>query len=118
MNQATVDELVPRHLPDQSGRDGLSALALKRQLGVSYRTAWLVNHKIMCAMSECEDAHQLTNVVKMDDAYLAGELMYLCAERAAQCEPSACDHPSYQPRHEIRLGACAQMSPKRPLSVH
>jgi hypothetical protein len=55
-------------------RTGLSALALKRQLGVSHRTAWLVHHKIMCAMCEREDAHQLTNVVQMDDAYLGGEL--------------------------------------------
>jgi hypothetical protein len=55
-------------------KTGLSALALKRQLGVSYGTAWLVHHKIMCAMAEREDAHQLTNVVQMDDAYLGGEL--------------------------------------------
>ena len=55
-------------------KTGLSALALKRQLGVSYPTAWLVHHKIMCAMAEREDAHQLTNVVQMDDAYLGGEL--------------------------------------------
>jgi len=55
-------------------KTGLSALALKRQLGVSYPTAWLIHHKIMCAMAEREDAHQLTNVVQMDDAYLGGEL--------------------------------------------
>jgi transposase-like protein len=55
-------------------KTGLSALALKRQLGVSYPTAWLVHHKIMCAMAEREDAHQLTNVVQMDDAYRGGEL--------------------------------------------
>ena len=54
-------------------KTGLSALALKRQLGVSYPTAWLIHHKIMCAMAEREDAHQLTNVVQLDDAYLGGE---------------------------------------------
>ena len=65
-------------------KTGLSALALKRQLGVSYRTAWLVNHKIMCAMSEREDAHQLTNVVQMDDAYLGGELSGGTAGRGSE----------------------------------
>ena len=28
-------------------KTGLSALALKRQLGVSYPNAWLIHHKIM-----------------------------------------------------------------------
>jgi transposase-like protein len=65
-------------------KTGLSALALKRQLGVSYRTAWLVNHKIMCAMAEREDAHQLANVVQMDDAYLGGELSGGTAGRGSE----------------------------------
>ena len=65
-------------------KTGLSALALKRQLGVSYRTAWLVHHKIMCAMAEREDAHQLTNVVQMDDAYLGGELSGGTAGRGSE----------------------------------
>ena len=65
-------------------KTGLSAFALKRQLGVSYRTAWLVNHKIMCAMAEREDAHQFTNVVQMDDAYLGGELSGGTAGRGSE----------------------------------
>jgi transposase-like protein len=35
-------------------KTGLSALALKRYLGVSYPTAWLMHHKLMEAMSEHE----------------------------------------------------------------
>lgn len=65
-------------------KTGLSALALKRQLGVSYPTAWLIHHKIMCAMAEREDAHQLTNVVQMDDAYLGGELSGGTAGRGSE----------------------------------
>jgi transposase-like protein len=65
-------------------KTGLSALSLKRQLGVSYRTAWLVHHKIMCAMAEREDAHQLTNVVQIDDAYLGGELSGGTAGRGSE----------------------------------
>ena len=33
-------------------KTGLSALALKRQLGVSYPTAWLLHHKINRAMAQ------------------------------------------------------------------
>ena len=33
-------------------KTGLSALALKRQLGVSYPTAWLIQNKLMQAMAE------------------------------------------------------------------
>jgi hypothetical protein len=36
-------------------KTGLSALALKRQLGVSYRTAWLIDHKLMHAMAAREE---------------------------------------------------------------
>jgi transposase-like protein len=34
-------------------KTGLSALALKRSLGVSYPTAWLVQHKLMQAIDVC-----------------------------------------------------------------
>jgi hypothetical protein len=54
-------------------KTGLSALALKRLLGVSYRTAWLVHHKLMQAMAEREDRYQLSGDVQVDDAYLGGE---------------------------------------------
>lgn len=54
-------------------KTGLSALALKRQLGVSYPTAWLVQHKLMQAMTEREARYKLSGKVQVDDAYLGGE---------------------------------------------
>ena len=54
-------------------KTGISALALKRHLGVSYHTAWLVHHKLMTAMSEREDRYLLSGQVQIDDAYLGGE---------------------------------------------
>jgi transposase-like protein len=54
-------------------KTGLSALALKRHLGVSYRTAWLVHHKLMQAMAERDDRYRLSGDVQVDDAYLGGE---------------------------------------------
>ena len=40
-------------------KTGLSALALKRQLGVSYPTAWLIHHKLMQVMAEHEERYVL-----------------------------------------------------------
>ena len=54
-------------------KTGLSALALKRQLGVSYPTAWLIHHKLMQAMAVREDCYVLEGKVQIDDAYLGGE---------------------------------------------
>jgi hypothetical protein len=54
-------------------KTGLSALALRRQLGVSYPTAWLMQHKLMQAMADREDRYVLGGKVQVDDAYLGGE---------------------------------------------
>lgn len=54
-------------------KTGLSALALKRQIGVSYPTAWLMHHKIMTAMAAQDALYPLSGTVQVDDAYLGGE---------------------------------------------
>lgn len=54
-------------------KTGMSALELKRHLGVSYPTAWLMHHKIMTAMVSREAEHRLSGAVQIDDAYLGGE---------------------------------------------
>lgn len=54
-------------------KTGLSALALKRQLGVSYPTAWLAHQKIIRAMGLQEATHRLGGDIQIDDAYLGGE---------------------------------------------
>ena len=54
-------------------KSGLSALALSRQLGVSYPTAWLMHHKLLRAMAQRDDMHRLGGHVQLDDAYLGGE---------------------------------------------
>ena len=61
------------HLLTQS-KNNVSALELKRHLGVSYKTAWLIKHKLMEAMRLREAPRQLDGRVEMDDAYLGGEL--------------------------------------------
>jgi transposase-like protein len=60
------------HLITQS-KTGLSALALKRQLGVSYNTAWKIKHKIMHVMKARDDSKPLAGIIPMDDVYWGGE---------------------------------------------
>jgi hypothetical protein len=56
-----------------STKTNMAALELKRHLGVSYRTAWRLKHKVMEAMMRREEPRQLNGFVQIDDAYLGGE---------------------------------------------
>jgi ribosomal protein L37AE/L43A len=60
------------HLLTQS-KNNVSALELMRQLGVCYKTAWLLKHKLMEVMRVREESRQLDGRVEIDDAYLGGE---------------------------------------------
>ena len=55
------------------GTEAQCALALKRDLGVSYPTTWLLHHKINNAMARQEAARLLSGAGELDDAYLGGE---------------------------------------------
>ena len=58
-------------------KDGMPSVDLKRQLGVSDNTAWVVKHKLMQAMWERDDSQPLHGTVGMDGAYLGvGERWY------------------------------------------
>ena len=52
------------HLLTQS-KNNVSALELKRHLGVCYKTAWLLKHKLMEVMRLREDSRQLTGRVEI-----------------------------------------------------
>jgi len=60
------------HLLAQA-KTGLSALALGRQLGVSYNTAWSIKHKLMQVMKERDDRKPLSGIIQLDDVYWGGE---------------------------------------------
>src|SRR6266508_302867 len=51
---------------------GVSANQLKRMLGVSYKTAWYLCHRIRAAMHE-EGAELLTGIVEADETYVGGK---------------------------------------------
>jgi hypothetical protein len=54
-------------------KNGVSALELKRHLGVTYPTAWRMKHKLLQVMKERDDARRLCGVIQVDDAYWGGE---------------------------------------------
>jgi len=53
-------------------RKGMSANQLKRMLGVSYKTAWYLCHRIRAAMAE-QDRPMLDGIVEMDETYVGGK---------------------------------------------
>jgi len=54
-------------------KNSISALELKRMIGVCYRTAWLVKHKLMETMCVREKDTKLSGRIEADDSYLGGE---------------------------------------------
>ena len=53
-------------------KKSMSALQLSRHLGVNYRTAWYLAHRIREAMVDA-NAPKLTGVVEMDETYIGGK---------------------------------------------
>lgn len=56
-----------------STKTNMAALELMRHLGVNYKAAWRIKHKVMQAMAEREASRRLSGFVQIDDAYLGGE---------------------------------------------
>lgn len=53
-------------------KKSMSALQLQRHLGINYRTAWYMAHRIREAMTE-GDGPKLEGVVEVDEVYLGGK---------------------------------------------
>lgn len=53
-------------------KKGISANQIKRTLGVSYKTAWYLCHRIRAAMVEI-NAEQLTGAIEVDETYVGGK---------------------------------------------
>jgi hypothetical protein len=65
-------------------KTGMSALALRRDLGVNYPTAWLLLQTINRAMADREAARRLDVAVQLNDAYLGGERSGVKAGRGSE----------------------------------
>lgn len=53
-----------------SNKSSASAVTLMRNLGVTYKTAWYVLHRIRKAMKCREERYLLDGIVELDDTYL------------------------------------------------
>ena len=54
-------------------KKGISANQLKRMIGVSYKTAWYLSHRIRAALNEV-DAQLLRGIVEVDETFVGGEV--------------------------------------------
>ena len=54
-------------------KKGVSALQLKRTLGVAYKTAWYLCHRIREAVKNDADCELLSGVVECDETYIGGK---------------------------------------------
>jgi transposase-like protein len=53
-------------------KKGISANQIKRTVGMSYKTAWYLCHRIRAAMKEAADRPMLDGAVEMDETYVGG----------------------------------------------
>jgi transposase-like protein len=57
-----------------SGKKGISAKELQRQLGVTYKTAWYMAHRVRTAMSEDDEfCQKFSGIVEADETYVGGK---------------------------------------------
>lgn len=54
-------------------RSGVSAKELERQLGVTYKTAWRMGHKIREYMATVDGDDKLDGLVEIDETYIGGK---------------------------------------------
>jgi transposase-like protein len=54
-------------------KKGISAVQLAKEIGVSYPTAWLMQHKIRKAMEDRDQGYTLSGLVEVDEGYVGGE---------------------------------------------
>jgi transposase-like protein len=54
-------------------KKGISANQLKRSLGVTYKTAWYLSHRIRAALREV-DAQLLKGVIEVDETFIGGKV--------------------------------------------
>ncbi len=56
-----------------ASKKGISALQLKRQLGIAYKSAWHMAHRIRYAMAQEPLRSMLSGTVEVDEGYIGGK---------------------------------------------
>src|SRR3984957_17303321 len=57
-----------------ASKKGMSAHQLHRMLGVTYKSAWFMAHRIRYAMMQEPLSSKLTGVIEVDEAYIDGKI--------------------------------------------
>lgn len=76
-----------------SSKKGMSAHQLHRMLGVTYKTAWFMAHRIRYAMEQPPFARQLTGTVEADETYVGGKLRRSNVKKFKPLDPLAKPDP-------------------------
>lgn len=56
----------------QAGKNGVAALELHRTLGITYKSAWFMAHRIRYAMGEAPFVEKMKGIVEADETYIGG----------------------------------------------
>jgi transposase-like protein len=56
-----------------SSKKGISANQLHRMLGITYKSAWFMGHRIRFAMTQSPLSEKLSNIVEADETYVGGK---------------------------------------------
>jgi transposase-like protein len=99
-------------------KNNVSILELKRHLGIGYKSAWGLKHKLMQVMYEREETTKLHGRVEVDDAYLGGELPGGKAGRGSEnkipfiaaIQTNASLNPMYAVFHQVKSFCLTEVS--------
>jgi transposase-like protein len=74
-----------------SSKKGMSAHQLHRMLGVTYKSAWFMAHRIRYAMGQPPFAERLTGTVEVDETYIGGKVRRSNKRQYKPLDPSKPD---------------------------
>src|ERR1700728_2662241 len=57
-----------------SSKKGMSAHQIHRMLGITYKSAWFMVHRLSWAATQDPMAAQLTGIIEVDEAYIGGRM--------------------------------------------
>ena len=87
-----------------ASKKGMSAHQLHRMLGVTYKSAWFMAHRIRYAMTQEPLSSKLTGIIEMDETYIGGKRKF------GPLVPKIGDRPKDYPAHfdgkEIVVSVC------------
>ena len=77
-----------------SGKKGVSAKQIERSLGITYKSAWFLSHRIREAMAQEPLKGKLSGIVEVDETYIGGKGSHTSgrgAEKKVPCAPQKFD---------------------------